>query len=269
MQAELLHTVFNLLLRPVVRMALRHSVYLREVTDALKESLVQEASATLKSKGERVTESRVSVMTGVHRQEVKRLMAGKPAFGDWEPNMLSRIVDVWETDPRFLNAKGKPRSLFQNQEVKELSELIAEVTTAVNPATLLAELQSAGIVTLDRGRATLNKENREISIEEKGPAYEIISRDISDLFASAEEIIEFRPEYQNMHFRTELDGIDADNIDEIKQWLFHEGQAFHHKVRKYLAGFDRLTPLDTLHKEKKRTRVVVTSFSGNFSVEPD
>ena len=66
------------LLRPLVNLLLRYQVTYPFVSRLLKEVYVEVALADLSGEIDRPTDSRVSLLTGVHRKEVRRLRSEPP-----------------------------------------------------------------------------------------------------------------------------------------------------------------------------------------------
>src|SRR4028118_1391499 len=68
------------LLRPLVRLLIRNGITFPAVTELLRELYVNVAEHDFTLPGKDQTDSRVSLLTGVHRKEVRRLRgAGAPA----------------------------------------------------------------------------------------------------------------------------------------------------------------------------------------------
>ena len=63
------------LLRPLVRLLIERSIPLPFVTELLRGLYVEVAVKEFPVEGKRQTDSRVNLLTGVHRKDVKRLRA--------------------------------------------------------------------------------------------------------------------------------------------------------------------------------------------------
>jgi hypothetical protein len=136
---------------PIARFLLRNGIGFREFAEISKLAFVQVASDDYGLRGRRTNMSRVSVMTGINRKEIRKLRARLEAE-DWEPNpALSKPVIVlakWFTDPRYLGARGTPKWLaLESQGKREsFSGLVREVGGDVPPGAMLKELIRAGCV---------------------------------------------------------------------------------------------------------------------------
>jgi hypothetical protein len=136
---------------PIARFLLRNGIGYREFAEISKLAFVQVASDDYGIRGRRTNMSRVSVMTGLNRKEIRKLRERLEAE-DWEPDpTLSKPVTVlakWFTNPRYIGPKGSPKWLpFESQANREsFSGLVREVGGDVPPGAMLKELVRAGCV---------------------------------------------------------------------------------------------------------------------------
>ena len=98
--------------RPLVKLLIRHQINHGYVSQLLKSIYVNVAESDFQVSGAEQTDSRISMLTGIHRREVKRLRT-PIEDGLVMPENVSvgtQILTAWTTDPRFLH-KGKPKNL--------------------------------------------------------------------------------------------------------------------------------------------------------------
>lgn len=109
---DFLTSAVRTVLRPLVRLMLSRGVTLPLAVELLKRVYVQ-AALEGSGPGGTSTDSRVSLLTGVHRKDVKRLRA-LPDAGAALPRAVSlgaQLVSLWTTGERWLDAQGDPRAL--------------------------------------------------------------------------------------------------------------------------------------------------------------
>lgn len=138
------------LLEPLAGLAIGRGVGLQVLVDSLKLALVRAAVAASNQAGTAaISDSRVSVMTGVHRKDLRRLRAqGASALGHGH-SVASEVFARWQSDPRWRTRRGGPRVLpRQSDDAETLSfdALVASVTRDVHPRTVLDELVRLGLV---------------------------------------------------------------------------------------------------------------------------
>jgi len=133
-------------LSPLVRLLLRHGVSHGEFSSWAKQAYVAEASKHFGIDGKSPTVSRMAIITGINRKEVKRLLE-LPA--DIEPaiakhNRALRVVTGWLQDADFHDKKGKPAALSYGAADEEFNELVRRYGGDVPARALLDELVRVG-----------------------------------------------------------------------------------------------------------------------------
>ncbi len=149
-------------LKPVMRLLLSHGVTLPAIVELTKRVLVEVAEQDFALPGKPTTDSRVSVLTGVHRKDVKRIRehpAGRTAV-PLAVSLGSRLVGAWLSDPRWLDPAGHPRLLPRSGDGGGASfDALAEtVSKDVRPRAILDELLRVGAVTLENDSVRLRTE---------------------------------------------------------------------------------------------------------------
>ncbi len=140
------------LLRPLVRLLIRSGVTFPAACDLLRELFVNVAEHEFALAGKSQTDSRVSLLTGIHRKEVSRLRgAGTPVSE--VPTALSRtslIIARWIGGPPFSTAKGDPLPLARSSgQGPSFEALVDAVTRDVRSRAVLDEWLDRGLVQLD------------------------------------------------------------------------------------------------------------------------
>ena len=152
-----LHGPVARLLRPLVRLLVQRGITFPALTDLLRELYVNVAEYDFALPGKEQTDSRVSLLTGIHRKEVRRLRgAGAPVSRvPATVSRTSRIVARWLAAPDFTDGGGHPLPLPRTAEggAPSFESLVAGVTKDVRPRAVLDEW-------LDRGLAVLDPEGR-------------------------------------------------------------------------------------------------------------
>jgi hypothetical protein len=103
------------LLRPVVRLLLRHGVSFSAFQTLAKQAYVQAALTDFALPGKKPSVSRASILTGLTRKDVQRLLSEAPAASE-EPagrhNRAVRVLGGWTRDADFRGPDGQPRPLL-------------------------------------------------------------------------------------------------------------------------------------------------------------
>ena len=222
-------------LRPVARFCLRHGIKLQDVVECLKTVLLDVAREQLPEG--KATDSRLSIMTGVHRKDVVRL--GNPDLeAPRSLDLVSRVLGQWQGDPEYCTKGKQPRALSFGSDGSDFSNLVRKVSKELNPATVLFELERVGAVDSSGNKLKLAIDiyTPEGDLES---GFKIFSEDSGDLLSAVEENLLRKNETPNLHVRTEYDKVRADAIPEIRRFLLREGHLLHEKARSFLASHDQ------------------------------
>jgi Family of unknown function (DUF6502) len=149
------------LLRPAVRLMLRHGVTYTAFSQALKRVFLQAAQEELKAQGMPQTDSAVSVLSGVHRRDVRNLtrLASPDDAPEAFAGLASQVVARWLSDDAYLEttlgAELAPRTIARSGDAPSFDALVQAVSQDVRPRAVLDDLQRLGLVQDDNGQITL------------------------------------------------------------------------------------------------------------------
>ncbi len=99
------------ILKPLIRVLLRNGMSYGTFADIAKRQYIEVALNEFPVEGRKQSVSRVSVITGLTRKEVSRVVALDQAEDDKASdryNRAARVVAGWRRDPDFLNRRGQP-----------------------------------------------------------------------------------------------------------------------------------------------------------------
>ena len=137
------------LFRPLVRILLRNGVSYRTFSDLAKWVYVDVATKEFGIKGRKQSTSRVSVITGLSRKEVKR-MRQLPRPDDRASseryNRAARVIAAWRRESDFLDAEGRPAPLPMVGSGVTFTELAKRFSGDVPARAILDELIRVGAV---------------------------------------------------------------------------------------------------------------------------
>jgi hypothetical protein len=142
------------LLRPLVKLLLHYSVQYPAFTSLLKQTYVEMATA-MPVDGKPQTDSRVSLLTGIHRLDVKRLRNEIVTGNEGPPMSVSlgaHIVARWTAHAEFLDNKGRPLPLHRLASrggAMSFEALVRSVSKDIRPRVVLDEWLRLGIAQID------------------------------------------------------------------------------------------------------------------------
>ena len=148
------------LMEPLVRLLVANGIPLATMVEILKSAYVRVAAKHFRLDEGSPTDTRVALLTGVHRKDVRRLRAqpsdAPPEFQ--ELNELSEVVTRWAADRRYLGRDGRPRALPRHSSpgvVHSFDSLAYGVSSDLKPRTILDELTRLGMARIEDERVVL------------------------------------------------------------------------------------------------------------------
>lgn len=143
---------FLVVLKPVARILLRYGIGFREFSEIAKTAFVDVASSDFGLRGRPTNISRVAVMTGLTRKEVRRLR-DKIADGKdtviVKPTPMWDILHYWHADRDFLDSTGRPAKLPFAGENSSFSSLVRHYGGDIPPGAMRTELKRVGAIAED------------------------------------------------------------------------------------------------------------------------
>jgi hypothetical protein len=174
MQRQILNALL-VALRPLARALLRAGIGYREFAEISKSAFVDIATKDYGLRGRPTNISRVAVMTGLTRKEVRRLR-DKSAAGEEtmavRSTPMSMILHRWFTEDEFLDGSGKPRDLGFDGDGPNFSSLVRQyggdipsgaMRTELMRIDAIAEMPDGSLKVLKRNVSNLEVHDRIIN----------------------------------------------------------------------------------------------------------
>jgi hypothetical protein len=143
---------FFIVLRPIAKILLRCGIGFREFSEVAKAAFVDVASSEYGLRGRPTNISRVAVMTGLTRKEVRRLR-DKLEVGDQtvviKATPLSEVLHRWHSEEEFLSNSGLPKSLPFAGDSGSFSSLVKKFGGDIPPGAMRTELKRVNAIEED------------------------------------------------------------------------------------------------------------------------
>jgi len=151
-----LRGALSLMFKPLVRLLIAQGVTHAEFSETAKEVYVETALRHFETAG-RINKSRVAILTGLTRKEVKNVI-DRALSSDHKEKTYSRparVLTGWYSDPRFQGPYGIPLELPYDQAdegVPTFVELVRQYSGDMAPRQMLNQLIESGSVVEVEGR---------------------------------------------------------------------------------------------------------------------
>ncbi len=146
---QALRNACRALLRPIALVLLRGGITFKEFADISKSVFVSVATDEFGIRGRPTNISRVSILTGISRKEVKRqrdLLEAEDEPTSSKTTDATRLLSGWHQDSDYLGNGDKPLSLPVSGPAPSFASLFATYGGDTPEQTLIRELRNAGSI---------------------------------------------------------------------------------------------------------------------------
>ena len=174
-QAALVKAV-SMLCRPLIRLLIEKGITFPQFRELMKTLYVEVATEDFSLDDKKPSDSRVFVLTGVHRKDIKRIRQQ----GEQEASTITssaslsgEIIARWNSMADFLDDKDKPRPLLKSgkDNTAGFEQLVSSVNKDVRSRVILEEWLRLNIVRMKGDYVVLNKSAFVTNKEFKEMAY--------------------------------------------------------------------------------------------------
>jgi hypothetical protein len=213
------------MLAPLVRLLVAQGVTYPQFASALKLTFLRAAHSELSAAGKRVSDSAISLLSGVHRKDVRSLTAdGRLAVRppDRALSVADEVFTRWANDPRYLAADGLPRILplrGRTEDEPSFESLAQSVSRDFHSRAILEEMTRLGIVEAVGEFVRLRNER---FVPDAGYAETLsyVSRNLYDHLAAVEGNMKAIADGRRSPFLEQsvfADGLNQDSVRELQE----------------------------------------------------
>lgn len=137
------HQACRIVLRPLASMLLKVGLTWKEFSELAKSVFVETATAEYGIRGRPTNISRVSILTGIGRKEVKRqrdILASQQPPPPQKTTDATRVLSGWFQDVDFMGVDGRPLPLRESGDSPNFDQLCRRYGGDIATATMLKEL---------------------------------------------------------------------------------------------------------------------------------
>jgi len=243
------------LLRPLVRLLIRHAIPFRAFCDLAKRAYVDAALHDFALPDKKSSISRVSILTGLTRKDVQGLVneptAANPETGE-RYNRAARVLTAWIRDPDFLHASGKPRALA-GEGTLSFGALVRRHSGDMPTRAVLDELLRVGAV---RQREDgLYEPVARAYVPQRGvlDKLNILGNDVGDLIDTIDHNLQHGSDDPRFQRKVMYHSIDAQALPAFRRLSAVQAQSLLERLDGWLAEHDTDPALD--RRETPRARV--------------
>ncbi len=225
-------------LRPVIRLLLRHGVGVDAFEQAARRIYVDVAECDFVLSGRKQSDSRIAVLTGLNRKEVARLRKqplGRTEVSSDRFNRAERVLTAWLREPEFLDSKGDPKELMFAGRCG-FGELVRQFSGDVPPRAVAEELLRVGAVEeVEDGKLRLVARGY-VPDPRSEDAIEIFGIQGADMLETMDRNIAGGDVPTRFQRQVTYDGVPEDCVDEFRGLSARLGQRLLEDLDRWLAA---------------------------------
>ncbi len=235
---SLVHSACRRVVRPLAALLLRFGMTWKEFSELSKSIFVQVATEEFGIKGRPTNISRVSILTGIGRKEVKRqreLLNADEPVAKRKTTDATRLLSAWHQDKEFLDRDGNPMPLSQTGQGATFEALFSRYGGDIAMPTMIKELIKTGAMEKSPSGefralmryyqpALADSENLQFAVDR---IHDVIETMNNNVFATEDSAPRFGGFAAN-------DAIPLEVIPKFREYLDKRGQAFLEEIDDWL-----------------------------------
>lgn len=251
------------LLRPLFRVLLRHNMSFTAFTDLAKRVYVDVATSDFRIPGKKPSISRASILSGLTRKEVTRLLSEPmetSAENDQRYNRAARVLSAWVRDRDFLDSSGAPLALEGQGGPSSFAALVKRYSGDMPVRAVLDELLRVGAV---RRRDDMRLEPVTRAYVPQSSVVDklaILGNDVGDLIATIDHNIEHGAADPFFQRKVMYHSIPATALPAFRKLSSAQGQAQLEELDRWLNAHDTVDPPELPAAPRARVGVGIYYF---------
>ena len=230
------------ILRSLVRIFLRNGLPYGVFAELARWVYVDVARKEFGISGRKQTDSRVSILTGMSRKEVRRLrlMAqpqDKMAIDRY--NRAARVIAGWRRDKRFHDKSGRPRSLALADGRPNFNDLVQFYSGDVPARAILDELFEVRAIERIRGDRIRLISKAYLPVGDTALMHSILGSDVALLIDTIDHNTRSDDADTWIQRKVAYDNVPLEAVEQIRQMSTKEGQRLLEKLDQKISTQDR------------------------------
>jgi len=267
-----LRAVIQHILRPLFRILLRKRLSFNEFLDLAKQTYLQVAMEDFQIPGRKQTVSRVSVLSGLSRKEVSRVLALQPAtdaMAGERYNRAARVVAAWVRESPFTDSAGEPKVLPLQSGSPSFAELVRGYSGDMPARAVLDELLRVGAVEQVENGAVQLKARAYVPSASDADKLNILGNDVADLIATIDHNLQHGADNPRFQRKVMYDNVPEESIAQFRALSGRQAQKLLENLDQWLAQHDRDANPAEQGTGRVRAGIGIYYFEENLAKPPE
>lgn len=239
---QVINSAIVKLLRPLIRLAMKRGISYGHFSSLVKWVFYDIAKNDLIIKGRKQTQSRISVLTGFSRKEVKHLSEIDPPSSqkEFDPsNRCARVISGWRRETDFVDKKGKPIIIPIYGKGTTFDTLVKKFSGDMPTRAIMDELLRVGAVQLESEQRLRLIADVFVPTFDEVSKFQILGTDVGLLISTIENNIEFGIKKPFFQRKVYYDNVPDEVITDIRRMSNKSAQILINDMDRYIAINDR------------------------------
>ncbi|MDQ3796907.1 MAG: DUF6502 family protein [Pseudomonadota bacterium] len=260
--------VIKRLLYPLVRVLLRQGMPYGAFSDLAKRVYVDVAMQEFGIPGRKQSISRVSIMTGLTRKEVRRIQSletADDAAAIAQYNRAARVIAGWRRDSQFLDANGNPSELPLEGASASFATLVKRFSGDVPARAVRDELLRVDAAEITAAGSIRLKVRAYVPIGSEVEKVSILGTDVADLLTTITHNIADHASEPFFQRKVAYDNLPIEALAELKPLVNQRAQELLEEFDRWLAARDRDINPEVKGSGRQRAGIGIYYFETDLS----
>lgn len=234
------------ILEALSEVMLEEGVSFAEFTELAKQAFVGAAEKVLDNE-KRVSDSRIAILTGMHRKDIKRLRAmDEPTLNPEtaKTNRATAVVSAWMREAEYRDQEGNPLDIPFDGQAPSLKALINDFSGDMPAKAVRDELQRMGVLEEVKTGYRLTIPSY-VPNQNKAAIFDFLSSDTRDLIQTIHHNLNADKEDKRFQRKVIYDRLSPETVSDFQKY------SAEHSL-KLLNQFDRWLASREKEDDKKR-----------------
>jgi hypothetical protein len=269
-QSQTLGAAVIRILRALVRILMRYGMSYDEFAELAKRVFVEVAQKDYALPGRKQSISRISILTGIYRREVSRLLE-VPKIDDSEitgrHNRAVRVIGGWLQDPDYTDVNGQTLDLVLGSDKPSFSHLVRKYSGDIPVRAILDELLRVGAVEVDENERVHLMSRAYIPQHEEADMIAILGADVADFVRTIDYNLRSTGADNRLQLKVVYDNLPNESIPELHAMASRRGRNLLEEFNTWLAERDRDINPDSKGTGRVRAGFGIYYFEDEFNQE--
>lgn len=259
------------LLRPLVKLLIKQGVSYASFSEVARRLFIDVAEQDFKIPGKKQSLSRISVLTGINRKDVAKVLKTDQSPNSKPPvpaSRPSRIIQGWLRDTSFTNESGAPKPLHFEGGENSFSELVRRYGGDVTPRSMLDELTRVGVISRNPQQHLILCSMAYVPQQDLEEKINILGRASGDLFSTLDHNLEHQQFRSRLQRSVAYSHIPVKNLNQVRMQSKEQGEQFLLQINQWLSQHDANVNPDLDSDQTARAGIGIYYFEQAHTEEP-